>query len=182
MKFLLEANYTLDGVRGLKSEGGSARVAAAMSLIEGLGGKVESFYFAFGGTDVYLIADLPDNVSVAAAALGNWPIRLTQFSLSAQRTEPRRARPCPGSWTLSICGEAESRVAVEFGNHRCSGRPSLGDKESPSDRLFRNLPACHGPPFSGQDRERRLQEGHIGTATRPGWPDFTKLSVSSPLR
>jgi uncharacterized protein with GYD domain len=68
-KYLLEVNYTLDGVQGVKSEGGSARVAAAKALIKGLGGRVESFYFAFGGTDVYVIADMPDNVSVAAAAL-----------------------------------------------------------------------------------------------------------------
>jgi uncharacterized protein with GYD domain len=68
-KYLLEVNYTLDGVKGLKSKGGSARVAAATELIKGLGGEIESFYFAFGDTDVYVIADLPDNVSAAAAAL-----------------------------------------------------------------------------------------------------------------
>jgi hypothetical protein len=28
-KYLLEVNYTLDGIKGVKSEGGSARVAAA---------------------------------------------------------------------------------------------------------------------------------------------------------
>ena len=42
---------------------------AATALIEGLGGKVESFYFGFGASDVFVIADMPDNVSVAAAAL-----------------------------------------------------------------------------------------------------------------
>jgi uncharacterized protein with GYD domain len=68
-KYLLEVNYTLDGIKGLKSEGGSARVAAATEAIEGLGGKIESFYFAFGDTDVYVVADYPDNVSVAAAAI-----------------------------------------------------------------------------------------------------------------
>ena len=68
-KYLLEVNYTLAGVKGLQSEGGSARVAAATALIEGLGGKIDSFYFAFGGTDVYVVADMPDNVSAAAAAL-----------------------------------------------------------------------------------------------------------------
>jgi uncharacterized protein with GYD domain len=66
-KYLLEVDYTLEGVRGLKSEGGSARVAAASALIEGLGGKVESFYFGFGATDVFVIVDMPDNVSAAAA-------------------------------------------------------------------------------------------------------------------
>ncbi|HWD25006.1 MAG TPA: GYD domain-containing protein, partial [Acidimicrobiales bacterium] len=54
---------------GVKAKGGSARVAAATELIEGLGGSVESFYFAFGATDVYVVADFPDNVSAAAAAL-----------------------------------------------------------------------------------------------------------------
>lgn len=41
----------------------------ARELIEGLGGKMESFYFAFGNTDVFVIADFPDNVSATAAAL-----------------------------------------------------------------------------------------------------------------
>jgi uncharacterized protein with GYD domain len=68
-KYLLEVNYTLDGIKGLRSKGGSARVEAARELIEGLGGKMESFYFAFGKADVYVIADFPDNISAAAAAL-----------------------------------------------------------------------------------------------------------------
>jgi uncharacterized protein with GYD domain len=68
-KYLLEVKYTLDGIKGLKSEGGSTRVAAATEAIEGLGGKIDAFYFAFGETDVYVVADYPDNVSVAAAAL-----------------------------------------------------------------------------------------------------------------
>jgi uncharacterized protein with GYD domain len=68
-KFLLEVNYTAEGVKGLKSEGGSARVAAATNLVESLGGKVETFYFAFGGTDAYVVADFADNVSAAAAGL-----------------------------------------------------------------------------------------------------------------
>lgn len=68
-KYLLEVNYTDDGIKGLKAEGGSARVAAATGLIEGLGGKIESFHFAFGDTDAYVIAEMPDTVSSAAAAL-----------------------------------------------------------------------------------------------------------------
>ena len=63
-KYLLEVTYTLDGVKGLNAEGGSARVAAATELVESLGGKIESFYFAFGDTDVYVIVDMPDDVSV----------------------------------------------------------------------------------------------------------------------
>ena len=55
-KYLLEIRYTLEGVKGVKAKGGSARVAAATELIEGVGGKIESFYFAFGGTDAFVIA------------------------------------------------------------------------------------------------------------------------------
>ena len=68
-KYLLEVSYTLDGIKGVKSEGGSARVSAATEAIEGLGGKIESFYFAFGKTDVYVIGDFPDHASAAALAL-----------------------------------------------------------------------------------------------------------------
>lgn len=68
-KYLLEVNYTLDGIRGVRAEGGSARQSAAAAAAESVGGTVESFFFAFGGTDVYVIADLPDNGAAAALAL-----------------------------------------------------------------------------------------------------------------
>ena len=38
-------------------------------MAEGLGGRLESFYFAFGETDAYVILDLPDNQSAAAASI-----------------------------------------------------------------------------------------------------------------
>lgn len=68
-KYLLEVRYTLDGVRGVAAQGGSARKAAAQAAAKSVGGKVESFYFAFGKTDVFVIADLPDNTAAAALAL-----------------------------------------------------------------------------------------------------------------
>jgi uncharacterized protein with GYD domain len=68
-KYLVSASYTADGVRGVLKEGGSGRRQAVQSLIEGLGGTLEAFYFAFGDTDVYMIVDLPDSASAAAASL-----------------------------------------------------------------------------------------------------------------
>src|SRR5258706_4347929 len=68
-KYLLEVNYTLDGIKGVVAKGGSARKAAASAAAKSVGGKVDSFYFAFGGTDVYVVADMPDNESAAAPAL-----------------------------------------------------------------------------------------------------------------
>jgi uncharacterized protein with GYD domain len=34
-----------------------------------LGGRRESFYFGFGETDAYVVLDLPDNQSAAAASI-----------------------------------------------------------------------------------------------------------------
>jgi uncharacterized protein with GYD domain len=68
-KYLLQVNYTLDGVRGVLAKGGSARKAAAEAAIANAGGKIEAMYFAFGPTDVYVIADLPDNGAAASVAL-----------------------------------------------------------------------------------------------------------------
>ena len=68
-KYLLEVNYTLDGVRGVVAKGGSARMAAAQTAAKSVGGRLDVFYFAFGETDVFTIADLPDNAAAAALAL-----------------------------------------------------------------------------------------------------------------
>ena len=68
-KYLLEVNYTLDGLKGVMKDGGAKRKAAAASAAKSAGGKVDAFYFAFGGTDVFVIADFPDNQSAAALAL-----------------------------------------------------------------------------------------------------------------
>lgn len=68
-KYLWQVNYTLDGVKGLLAEGGSARKAAAQAAAKSVGGKVESYYFAFGTTDLYIVVDLPDNAAAAALAL-----------------------------------------------------------------------------------------------------------------
>ncbi len=68
-KYLVEASYTAEGIKGLKSEGGSARVSATKALIEGLGGTLECFYFALGDTDAFIVADFPDNTTVAAVQM-----------------------------------------------------------------------------------------------------------------
>jgi uncharacterized protein with GYD domain len=67
-KYLIKASYSTDGIKGVMKEGGSARVTAVKALLKSMGGKVEAFYFAFGDTDAYIIAELPDNASAAAIA------------------------------------------------------------------------------------------------------------------
>lgn len=68
-KYLIHGSYTIEGVRGFLMEGGSVRQKQFRENIENVGGKVESYYFAFGGDDVYGVVDLPDNVSAAAMSL-----------------------------------------------------------------------------------------------------------------
>jgi uncharacterized protein with GYD domain len=68
-KFLWKASYTSEGVKGVLKEGGTGRRAAVEKVVEGLGGKVESFYFALGEEDVYVIAELPDTVTATAVSL-----------------------------------------------------------------------------------------------------------------
>jgi uncharacterized protein with GYD domain len=68
-KYLFEAHYTAAGAKGVLHEGGAARRAAVEKAVQGLGGHLEAFYFAFGSVDAYVIVDLPDNVTAAAMAL-----------------------------------------------------------------------------------------------------------------
>jgi uncharacterized protein with GYD domain len=69
-KYLIEASYTPEGVKGVQSSGGTSRRDAVAKAVESAGGRLETFYFAFGEGDVYVIADLPDNESAAAVSLG----------------------------------------------------------------------------------------------------------------
>jgi uncharacterized protein with GYD domain len=68
-KFLFKVNYTTQGLQGVMKEGGNARKAAAEETIGSVGGTVESFHFAFGDTDVFIIADMPDAAAAASVAL-----------------------------------------------------------------------------------------------------------------
>ncbi|MDX6727906.1 MAG: hypothetical protein QOK49_2711 [Baekduia sp.] len=68
-KYLIEASYTAEGVKGIQSAGGSSRRDAIAALAESVGGRLESLYFAFGEHDVYVVVDAPDNESATAVAL-----------------------------------------------------------------------------------------------------------------
>jgi uncharacterized protein with GYD domain len=68
-KYLVKASYTAEGARGIQSAGGTSRRDAVAKMAEGLGGSLESFYFGFGETDAYVVLDLPDNRTAAAASI-----------------------------------------------------------------------------------------------------------------
>ena len=68
-KYLVEANYVGDGIKGLLKEGGTSRRTAVEAAAKTVGGSVDAFYYAFGETDAYVIIDVPDNVTAAGLAL-----------------------------------------------------------------------------------------------------------------
>jgi uncharacterized protein with GYD domain len=68
-KYLFKVSYTSEGARGIAKEGGTSRRDTIDKLAQNSGGKLESFYFAFGDDDAYVTIDLPDNSTAAAVAL-----------------------------------------------------------------------------------------------------------------
>jgi len=68
-KYLVKVNYTPEGTKGLRHDGGSKRRAAAEHAAKSVGGHLESFYFCFGDWDVICIAELPDSVAATALSM-----------------------------------------------------------------------------------------------------------------
>src|SRR5258708_38289554 len=68
-KYLFEVSYTAQGAKSLLEGGGGKRRAAAEQAAKSVGGKIESFYFAFGDADAFVIADVPDHASASAGSL-----------------------------------------------------------------------------------------------------------------
>jgi len=68
-KYLIQASYSAEGLKGLQKDKASGRKAAVSQAVEGLGGRIDAIYYAFGDHDAVLILDLPDNVSASAFSL-----------------------------------------------------------------------------------------------------------------
>ena len=67
-KYMIKASYSPQGMKGVMAKGGTARADAIQKLVAGVGGTMESLYFAFGGDDVYVIVDAPSHEAMAAVA------------------------------------------------------------------------------------------------------------------
>ena len=70
-KYLVQATYTVQGVKGLVSDSASGRRADVQAAVKALGGQLEAFYYVLGDDDVVSIVDLPDNASAAAMSLAS---------------------------------------------------------------------------------------------------------------
>ena len=100
-KYLIQASYSTEGIKGVMEEGGSKRVAEVRKVSQALGGSLESLYFAFGKHDVIIIVDLPDHASAVAASMmaqsagtGNVTITVLltpeEVDAAAEKTVPYR--------------------------------------------------------------------------------------------
>lgn len=65
-KYLVNATYTGEGIKGVIKEGGTSRKKAVEKMAADLGGKLEAYYFTFGDDGVVAIFDLPDMASASA--------------------------------------------------------------------------------------------------------------------
>ena len=68
-KYMIQASYVGEGLKGLLKEGGTKRKETVAQVIESMGGTLESFYYAFGDYDVVGVAEMPDNVSSVAFSM-----------------------------------------------------------------------------------------------------------------
>jgi uncharacterized protein with GYD domain len=66
--YLAQVSYNNQGISDLVNNP-QDRSTHIQSVIEGLGGRMESFYFSFGDYDAVVTFELPDNVSATAFAL-----------------------------------------------------------------------------------------------------------------
>ena len=69
-RYLFQATYSSDGIKGVLKEGGTGRRTAVEAALKSLGGKLEAFYYAFGDSDVFVIVDGIDNTAAAAFSMG----------------------------------------------------------------------------------------------------------------
>ena len=66
--YLLQVSYTPEAWAGLVKHP-QDRTAALKPVLDKMGGRIESAYFAFGDHDVVLILEMPANVEAAAFAI-----------------------------------------------------------------------------------------------------------------
>jgi uncharacterized protein with GYD domain len=67
-RFLVQASYSGEGMSALIGSP-EDRAAAIRQVIASAGGELKSLDYAFGDYDVVIIAELPDNITMAAISM-----------------------------------------------------------------------------------------------------------------
>jgi uncharacterized protein with GYD domain len=93
-KYLWKVSYSREGLQGVMRQGAEDRVEQIGKMVTANGGTLEGFYFAFGDTDAYVIADLPGDtttaaISMAVAASGTASVETVKLLTPAEVDEAR---------------------------------------------------------------------------------------------
>ena len=68
-KDLFRGSFSAEGLRGVMKDGGTSRPKAVAALAESVGGRLDSYYFAFGDDSYFVVVDLPNDEAAAACAM-----------------------------------------------------------------------------------------------------------------
>jgi uncharacterized protein with GYD domain/phage shock protein PspC (stress-responsive transcriptional regulator) len=156
-KYLIQASYTREGVEGVRANGGSRRRDAVAQTVESLGGRLESFYFAFGDHDVELVAELPDNAAAAAIAMtvnasGGAVVR-TRVLLTPEEVGEALGRIPPAGWVTrwatACCPHprtpADRRPRAPPARHPVTHTPTRPDRERRAEQMTATTPPAQAP-------------------------------------
>lgn len=105
-RYLFQGAYTAEGWATLVKKPQN-RMEAVRPVVEKLGGRIESFWLAFGDYDVVVIVEMPDNVSAAALSISF----AAGGALKAARTTPLLSVE-EGIKALKMAGTSGYRVAA----------------------------------------------------------------------
>lgn len=64
--YIATGSYTTEGVAGLLKTGGTQRSQQIGAVAEGLGGHLIGMYFGMAQNDVFILFELPDNITAGA--------------------------------------------------------------------------------------------------------------------
>ena len=67
-KFLIEATYTAEGLKGLQRDKSAGRTAAVKNALKAVDGQLECIYWCLGDCDAIAIVELPNTVAASALA------------------------------------------------------------------------------------------------------------------
>ena len=136
-KFLVEATYTAEGLKGLQKDKASGREAALKQAVQSMGGSLDTMLFALGARDVVALVDLPDTTAaaalgVAASASGLLPVTSSarprpQSARGKRRLAPSRAAATlrPARSSANACCRRVSAASAASENAVAAFAPSI---------------------------------------------------------
>jgi uncharacterized protein with GYD domain len=68
-KYFVHVEFTPEGMKDLQNRSVTALRAGVVKFDESVGCKLESWYFDYGGSGAYAIADCPDDIAAATLAV-----------------------------------------------------------------------------------------------------------------